>query len=209
MPKRPSSTFWAAFGWFNDRVTEATLLRSSSPLTRVAGSQRLPSRVQGTGGAARMPWALGEVEARGTSRVWDGPAGSATWVVRSLPSVLSMATSRVMAQSCAFWMRRLMASALDQSQLPLCGVRRRLGFSAALKVSRRRISPLAEVSAVTLGKVASWVITCTESSGRTKLNRVSAWAARGIPDIPRRMARTRGRLDVESIGPEFSRECSA
>ncbi|MNY55401.1 hypothetical protein D3C86_1913750 [compost metagenome] len=102
-----------------------------------------------------------------------------------------------------------MASALDQSQLPACGVRRRLGFSAGLKVSRRRISPLAVDSAVTLGRLASRVVTWTESIGRTKLNKVSAWAARGIPDIPRRMARTRGRFGVESIGPEFPRECCA
>ncbi|MNQ68655.1 hypothetical protein D3C85_832170 [compost metagenome] len=156
-----------------------------------------------------MPWAFGEVAASGTRSVCAGPAGNATWVVRTLPSVLSMLTSRVMAQSCALWMRRLIASALLQSQLPACGIKRRLGFSAGLKVSRRRTSPLAVVSAVTLGRLASWVTTWTASSGRTKLNKVSAWAARGIPVIPRRMARTRGRLGVESIGPEFPRECCA
>ena len=124
----------AASGLLMLRVTALTWARFNSPSTVSASNTRWPSTVTGMGGAARMPWARGEVAASGISRVCAGPAGSAMRLVSCLPSRLSMRTSRVMAQSMAFCRRRLMAPACDQSQSPLCGLRRRLGLSAALKV---------------------------------------------------------------------------
>ncbi|MNP28887.1 hypothetical protein D3C76_1218870 [compost metagenome] len=121
-----------------------------------------------------MPNISGVVGRSGTSRVCAGPAGSATVACRpGAPSTPSISISRVSAQSIAFWMRRLMLSACDQSQLPLAGARRRVGCFAGLKFTRRRISPSGVASAVVLGRSAPSVSTVTTAMGLTKLNSVS------------------------------------
>ena len=165
----------ATFGCAIDRLTDTTWLRSISPWL-LASRMRWPSSVIGIGGPARMPWLWGELAFSGNNRVCAGPAGRSTRLVRVLPLLLCTVTSSVSAQFMAFWMRRVIIPDCDQSHTPVCGVKRRLGATAGLKVTRRSTSPSAVCSALYCGKIASVVATCTTSAGRTKLNRV-CWPA--------------------------------
>jgi len=174
VPKRPTRMSWAALGEVRNSFTAPTWLRFSSPVTLLASSRRWPSWVTGMGTPARMPKSSGAMACSGITRVCAGPGGRAMLARRpGAPATPSISTSRVMAQSIAFWMRRLMLSDCDQSQLPLDGARRRVGCGAGLKFTRRRISPSGVASAVELGRSAFCVVIETTAIGLTKLNRGS------------------------------------
>ncbi|MNF75379.1 hypothetical protein D3C84_574430 [compost metagenome] len=102
-----------------------------------------------------MPWLSGDVACKGTNRVCAGPAGRSTRLTSVLPSLLWMVTYRVKAQFIALWIRRLMTPDCDQSQAPVCGVRRNVGRATGLNVTRRSTSPSGVCSALDCGRLAS------------------------------------------------------